>query len=93
MQQPDNASKPPADPANPYNIDFERERRSKRMFIILIATGFVLAAILLVLGFVLDHVLHPPVPPPSPVIQQPAPSSQHPQLDSGSGPASSGSTA
>ncbi|MBX7259464.1 MAG: hypothetical protein K1Y02_24100, partial [Candidatus Hydrogenedentes bacterium] len=86
MQHPENASKPnavSADPANPYNIDFEKERRSKRMFVILIATGFVLAAILLILGFVLDHVANPPVPASTPVIQQPAPQSLHPPVESG----------
>ncbi len=61
---------PPADPSNPYNIDFAKEKRTKRMFIILIASGFVLAAILLVLGFLLDSIANP-VPEPKPAIQQP----------------------
>jgi hypothetical protein len=68
MKHQDDA--PPVDPSNPYNIDFAKEKRTKRMFIILIASGFVLAAILLVLGFLLDSIANP-VPEPRPAIQQP----------------------
>jgi len=73
---------PPADPSNPYNIDFAKEQRSKRMFIILIATGFILAAILLILGFFLDSIANPPKPvtlPPG--FQQPE--APHPPVNSG----------
>ena len=47
----------PVDPDNPYNIDFERERRLKRMFQILIGGGLGVAFLLLVIGYAMDALL------------------------------------
>lgn len=47
----------PVDPDNPYNIDFERERRLKRMFQILIGAGLGVAFVLLVIGYMLDALI------------------------------------
>ena len=43
------------DPANPYNIDYARERRLKRMFQIWIAVGFIFAIVALIIGFAVDY--------------------------------------
>ncbi|MDZ4857672.1 MAG: hypothetical protein SGI88_01715 [Candidatus Hydrogenedentes bacterium] len=74
-------SPPGSDPANPYNIDFERERRLKRMFQVFIGVGFALAAILILAGYVMDALipresdgLAPVTPYSSPAVQSaPAP--------------------
>lgn len=47
----------PVDPDNPYNIDFERERRLKRMFQILIGAGLGVAFVLLVIGYMMDALI------------------------------------
>ena len=44
-------------PDNPYNIDFERERRLKRMFQILIGAGLGVAFLLLVIGYAMDALI------------------------------------
>lgn len=61
------------DPANPYNIDFERERRLKRMFQVFIGGGFVLAAILLAAAFFFDAWLARRNPGPAPITPYSAP--------------------
>jgi hypothetical protein len=60
---------PELDPDNPYNIDYEREKRLMRIFWIFIGGAFVLAALALGLAFVLDTVFEeqPPPPPNFPV--------------------------
>lgn len=52
--------------ANPYNIDYSRERRLKKIFIGLIAVFFVIAAILVFGAFFLDFTspMREPVEPP-----------------------------
>ena len=55
---------PELDPENPYNIDYEREKRLMRLFWIFIGGAFVLAALALGLAFVLDTVFEEEPPPP-----------------------------
>ena len=52
--------------ANPYNIDYSRERRLKKVFIALIAVFFVVAAILVFGAFFLDFTspMREPIEPP-----------------------------
>ena len=57
----------PPDPDNPYNIDHARERRLTRMFQISIGVGFVIAAILLIIGFALDALIASKTPDIVPV--------------------------
>ncbi|MCC6490760.1 MAG: hypothetical protein IT364_24955 [Candidatus Hydrogenedentes bacterium] len=56
----------PSGDANPYNIDYSRERRLKNIFIGLIAMFFVIAAILVFGAFFLDFTnpMREPVEPP-----------------------------
>ncbi|MCC6697593.1 MAG: hypothetical protein IT365_18330 [Candidatus Hydrogenedentes bacterium] len=65
MQQVPNQSGPSGE-ANPYNIDYSREKRLKRIFIGLIAVFFVIAAILVFGAFFLDFTspMREPVEPP-----------------------------
>lgn len=56
-----------ADPNNPYNIDFARERRLKRMFQLLIGGGVAVAALLLILAFTMDALLRKKLGDPVPV--------------------------
>ncbi len=55
---------------NPYNIDYEKERQLKKWFFILIAGGFLIAATLLIVAFILDSLndkeIPAPTPPPTP---------------------------
>lgn len=44
----------PVQPANPYNIDFERERRLKRTFQMLIGATLALAFLLIFAGYAMD---------------------------------------
>jgi hypothetical protein len=60
----ESASLPPGPPDNPYNINYERERRLKVWFFVLIAAGFVLAALLVFLGFLMDSLMDREVLPP-----------------------------
>ena len=58
--------------ANPYNIDYARERRLRMWFIGLIGGAFLLAALLVALAFILDVIsegAHPSVEPPPPPAQ------------------------
>jgi len=60
------------DPANPYNIDYARERRLRNWFIGLIGGAFLLAAILILLAFIFDVIAagtRPEVKPPTPPAQ------------------------
>ena len=71
----------PVDPDNPYNIDFERERRLKRMFQILIGAGLGVAFVLLVIGYMMDALIASKTGDIAPVTPYstpgaPAPSSQ-----------------
>lgn len=49
-------------PNNPYNIDYARERRLKKMFIGFIVVAFILSAFLLFGAFLLDAALSKPQP-------------------------------
>ena len=56
---------PELDPDNPYNIDYEREKRLMRIFWIFIGGAFLIAALAVALALVLDAVTYeePPAPP------------------------------
>jgi hypothetical protein len=56
MSNPKNHASP-QDPDNPYNIDFAREHRLKRIFQWTIGIGFVLSAVLIAAAFALDFML------------------------------------
>ncbi len=69
---PESGAAPISADANPYNVDHARERRLRFMFIGLIAGAFILAALLLLLGFIMDAMSPSPRPPvdPAPVPSQ-----------------------
>ncbi|NUM52048.1 MAG: hypothetical protein HUU46_00240 [Candidatus Hydrogenedentes bacterium] len=56
-----------ANPDNPYNIDFARERRLKKTFQLLIGGAFVVALILLVVAYAMDTLLRENVDGGAPV--------------------------
>lgn len=65
---PENAAPAKApDPNNPYNIDYARERRLKRLFQVTIGIGFACAAVLLILGYAMDIWLEGKTPDIAPV--------------------------
>ncbi|GMV95278.1 MAG: hypothetical protein AMXMBFR82_50560 [Candidatus Hydrogenedentota bacterium] len=63
------------DPANPYNIDFAREKRLRNLFIGLIGAAFLVAAVLVALAFLFDFMnasqnrVPAPEPPPAQGVQ------------------------
>ena len=68
--------KAPVVPTRPYNSDFERELRLKSMFQVLIAAGFILAAILVAAGYTMDMLVSRETDEPVPVTPYSSPSAQ-----------------
>lgn len=67
----------PENPDNPYNIDFEKERRAKWWFTVILGGGFILGAILLAVAYFIDAMIARDRPEPRPmVLQQSAPPTQ-----------------
>ena len=50
--------------SNPYNIDYAREKRLMRTFVILIGTAFFLAVLLLLVALIVDLSVQEEVEPP-----------------------------
>ncbi|GMU94027.1 MAG: hypothetical protein AMXMBFR4_30850 [Candidatus Hydrogenedentota bacterium] len=60
----------PENPDNPYNIDFEKERRAKWWFTVILGGGFILGAILLAVAYFIDAIIARDRPEPRAVVLQ-----------------------